>query len=536
MGPITFRAAGPMIGRAAVPAIALAMTWAASGQTPAQDGQWTAPFDLPLIAIHSAMLPTGKVLLFSAEHGVPGIHAWLLDPISLGLTNVPPPAGWNPDCAGHSFLADGRLLVAGGTLSFNPLLGSKRAYLFDPYGEQWVRVEDMRNGRWYPTNVTLPDGRIATMSGRTDVDGELNPDIEAWDAQGGTNWSLLGQKTIPFYPYLHVMPSGLVFRSGPDQQTETFDPATAQWTPVASTIFSGRYEAPSILLPPTLNRVMVIGGYPGSGQPTSTAEIIDFGQRTPQWIGAGHMSFARMEHNAVLLPDGRVLVVGGRSNSGQPANPVLTPEVFDPKTGSWGQVAAHQVPRMYHATAILLPDGRVLSAGGDFQPSGEIYSPPYLFRGPRPVIQSAPTTMAYGSGVELEFTSSTVSNTVALIRLSGVTHSVNMGQRYVLLAESVSAGAAVIPTPATASIAPPGFYMLFVVDENGVPSEAATVQVRAAPIGDVDGDGLVGVGDLLILLGAWGPCPQCPPSCPADFDGDCQVAVTDLLILLANWS
>ena len=100
----------------------------ALAQTLGEDGQWADPFALPLIAIHSAMLQTGKILLFSAEHGVPGIHGWLLDPTSLELTNVPPPAGWNPDCSGHSFLADGRLLVAGGTLQFNPLLGSRQAF------------------------------------------------------------------------------------------------------------------------------------------------------------------------------------------------------------------------------------------------------------------------------------------------------------------------------------------------------------------------------------------------------------------------
>lgn len=516
--------------------VAVAASARAGGQTAQQDGQWTEPFSLPLIAIHSAMLPSGKVLLFSAEHGVPGIHGWLLDPGSLALTNVQPPDGWNPDCAGASFLADGRLLVAGGTLSFNPLLGSKRAYLFDPFVERWIRIEDMRNGRWYPTTVTMPDGRVVVMSGRNDVDGELNPDIEVWDIDSQDNWELLGQKTIPFYPYLHVMPNGLVFRSGPDQQTEVFDPATALWAPVANMLFPGRYEAPSVLLPPTMDRVMVIGGYPGMGSPTSTAEIIDFSNPAPEWTGVTHMALARMEHSAVLLPDGQVFVVGGQSNGGNPGNPVMIPELFDSETGAWKQVAPHQVPRMYHATAILLPDGRVLVAGGDFQPSGEIYSPPYLFRGSRPEIQSAPPTVHYESDFNLEFASSTSSNTIALVRLSSMTHSVNMDQRYVRLAESVPAGGPVsVPAPATASMAPPGFYMLFVIDADGVPSEASLVQVGPGPVGDLDGDGVVGILDFLALLAVWGPCPGPPEPCPADLNGDGQVGIVDLLALLADW-
>jgi len=192
---------------------------------------------------------------------------------------------------------------------------------------------------------------------------------------------------------------------------------------------------------------------------------------------------------------------------------------------------------MYHATAILLPDARVLVAGSDFQPSGEIYSPPYLFRGPRPVIQSAPLTVAYGADFGLQFSSSTGTNTVVLVRLSSVTHSVNMGQRYVRLVESVPTGGPVnVAAPATANVAPPGFYMLFVVDAGGVPSEASIVQVGPGLVGDLDGDGVVGILDFLALLAAWSPCPgPCPPSCPGDLDGDCTVGITDFLILLANW-
>lgn len=505
----------------------------ALAQTPAEDGQWSAPFPLPLIAIHSAMLPTGKVLLFSAEHGVPGIHGWLLEPQSLGLTNVQPPDGWNPDCAGHSFLADGRLLVAGGTLSFNPLLGPKRAYLFDPFEESWIRIEDMNQGRWYPSNITLSDGRVITMSGINDTNGALNPDIEAWDVNSETNWNLLGQRTMPDYPYLHLLPSGLVFRSGPDQQTETFNPATAHWAPVDGTVFPARYEAPSVLLPPTLNRVMIIGGYDGgSGQPTHSAEIIDFAVPSPTWTATSSMTFNRMEHHAVLLPDATVLVVGGRANNGGSPVSVLIPEIFDPIGETWEQVAPHQIPRRYHSTAILLPDARVLAAGGDFQPSGEIYSPAYLFRGPQPAITSSPNQIAYGDSFSIAFTSSASVNTVSLIRLSSVTHSVNMDQRYVRLSQGVAAGPAVtIPAPADAILAPPGFYMMFVVSADGVPSQAAMVQLVSGVCEDITGDGVVNPADLAMLLGAWGACPNCP----ADLNEDGVIDAADLALLLGAW-
>lgn len=500
---------------------------AAHAQTPATDGQWSAPFDLPLIAIHSAMLPTEKVLLFGAEHGVPGIHGWLFDPASIpgtpALTDVPPPSPWNPDCSGHSFLPDGRLLLAGGTLGFNPVRGPKQVYIFDPFTEEWSQVEDMRAGRWYPTNITLPDGRVITMSGLNDTNGALNPDVELWDPNGTSNWELLGQRTVPYYPYLHVLPSGLVFRSGPDNLTETFDPATATWTPVAVTNSAARYEAPSVLLPPTLNRVMLIGGYTGTGLPTNSAEIIDFSSPTPAWTLTAHMAFRRMKFNAVLLPSGKVLVIGGESSAdGNPDQPVLIPEVYDPESQTWDSLASHQIPRMYHSTAILLPDARVLAAGGDLQASGEIFSPPYLFQGARPMISAAPSSIAYGSNFALHFASSTASNRVVLISLSSVTHSVNMGQRYVQLADGVPSGSSVsVPAPASGNIAPPGPYMLFVVNGNGIPSVANIVQVgQASAIPAVSSVGLIALVVSLLIVASVLHLPKKLRAVPAIRRGD----------------
>ena len=477
-----------------------ASTGAARAQSPADDGQWAAPFPLPLIAIHSAMLPTGKVLLFSAEHGVPGIHGWLLDPETLALTNVQPPAGWNPDCAGQSFLADGRLLVTGGTLQFNPLLGSKKAFIFDSFAESWIEIEDMAQGRWYPTSITLGDGRVLTMSGINDTNGALNADIEAWDVNGNSNWNLLGQRVMPDFPYLHLLSNGLVFLSGPDSQTETFNPVTGQWAFVDTTNAPARYEAPSVLLPSSPDRIMLIGGFDEDtgGPPTSSAEMIDFSETTPTWTATTSMAFPRRDHNAALLPDGTVFAVGGRSNSSGTPNPVFVPEIFDPANETWDQVAPHQIPRRYHSTATLLPDGRVLVAGGDNQPSGEIYSPPYLFRGPRPVISLSPEIVSYGGTFKIEFSSSTLTNTIALIRLSSVTHSVNMDQRYVLLAQDIAPGQGIaISAPADANLAPPGYYMLFVVSAEGVPSVSTMVQMLPAIPGDFNGDRVVDGADFL---------------------------------------
>jgi hypothetical protein len=228
---------------------------------------------------------------------------------------------------------------------------------------------------------------------------------------------------------------------------------------------------------------MVVGGNNLSDQPSNSAEIIDLSATTPQWTTIPHMNFRRMEFNAVTLPNGKIFIVGGRSDFDSSPTPVLTPEIFDPQTLTWDTVAPHQVPRRYHSTAILLPDARVLVAGGDFQPSGEVYSPPYLFQSSRPVIQSAPAVIRYGESFGVDFTSTTATNRVALLRFSSVTHSVNFDQRYVRVADlTAGSGIYTLTAPATASLAPPGYYMLFVIDQNGVPSVSATVQVVAAEL------------------------------------------------------
>jgi hypothetical protein len=452
--------------------------------TPSTDGSWTQPFSLPFISMHAAMLPTGKVLLYSADHGVPGKQAYLLDPVTLNLQNVGPPAGWDPACSGLSFLGDGRLLVTGGQVGTNPVTGPMLTYIFNPFNEQWTRIEDMRKGRWYPSNITLGDGRIVTFTG-LDETGDFNPLIELWDPRGTNNWQLLGQKVMDYYPNLHLLSNGKVFRTSPNltRNADTYDVTNDVWTVIAQRNVVGRFDCPSVMLPPTPDRFMVMGGSARTNPPTASAEIIDLSAPSPQWTMITPMHFAREDFNSVILPNGKIFVVGGRTNDGWPLIDVLTPETFDPQTLTWTTNASHQVPKSYHSTAILLPDGRVWSGGGDYQPWGEIYSPPYLFQGTRPVIQSAPSVIQYGQSFKLSFTSSTASNRVALIRNSCATHSVNMDQRYVRLADLTNgSGTFTVTAPATANLAPPGYYMLYVIDQNGIPSVSASVHVTSEPL------------------------------------------------------
>ncbi len=241
--------------------------------------------------------------------------------------------------------------------------------------------------------------------------------------------------------------------------------------------------------------VLVIGG--GGTPPvdmrtraTESCETLDTAAAAPAWVLSAAMSQPRVMPDAVLLPDGTVFVANGSSTgfADNGANPVYEAEIYDPVVNGWTTVCTMQVPRLYHATALLLPDARVLTAGTDSQWNPdpfhvselrlELYSPPYLFRGARPVIESAPAQLEYNTTVTLRCSTSPAVGSACLVRCGSVTHSFNSDQRLVALPATAGAGGAVsVDTPPDPMVAPPGFYLLFVLTNAGVPSIANFVRL-----------------------------------------------------------
>ena len=341
----------------------------------------------------------------------------------------------------------------------------------------------MNAGRWYPTTTSLANGDVLVLSGQTDLTVGVNTLPQVYRV-ATNNWRNLtsARLALDLYPLLFLAPNKKVFMAGPSEITRYLDTAgSGAWSLVAVRPANYRPNASAVMYAP--GKVLIVGGgYSVEKQahtPTNTAEVIDLNQASPSWRAVPPMQYARAYLNATLLPDGKVLVTGGTAKPLNDATgAVHVAEAWDPTTETWTSLATSAgIPRVYHSAALLLADGRVLSTGGNNYPQPEVYSPPYLFKGARPTITSAPFNVAYGQSFTVETPDAATITRVTMIRLSSVTHSFNMSQ-YISELSIVSrpAGGLTVRAPVAAAavspptVAPRGPYMLFVINGNGVPS------------------------------------------------------------------
>jgi hypothetical protein len=443
---------------------------AAALGAPSSAGQWSSSFAWPNVAVHLSLLPTGKVLSFGLS-GTPQV--W--DPGTGRFTSIPAPAVIF--CAGHSFLPDGRLLISGGNNDPKVALnGIPDNTIFNPTTLSFSRSIPMRRGRWYPTNTTLANGDVVILSGK-DAAGALVREPEVWSS-GGLRVLSTGGLSVPLYPRTFLAPNGKIFMAGENAITRYLDPTgTGSWSTVATRRYGQRDYGAAVMY--DAGKILYVGG----GRTTNTAEIINLNSAAPAWQWTGSMAFRRRHLNAIVLPTGEVLVTGG--SSGITFNDVTAPvhaaEIWNPATGLWTTLASSAVNRVYHATSILLPDGRILHAGsgdaGPNQRSAELFSPPYLFKGARPVISSAPQVVGYGTSFTVTTLQAADIAKVSLIRLGSTTHSFDMNQRFQWLSFTRTSGGLTISALTSRNRTPPGHYLLFILNQNGVPSIAKIVRV-----------------------------------------------------------
>jgi hypothetical protein len=465
----------------------LNVTYTGIGTGPDSIGSWAPYVNWPLIAIHAMLLRTGQVLLMD-DHtnttGNVGVYIW--DPATETFVGTAPYFVSNLFCSGHAALPDGRMLVIGGHLGNDE--GIPDTTIFDPATRTWTTGPPMATGRWYPTATTLPDGRVLATAGETGClwCNALIPEV--YDPVTGTWSSLTGASlSLPVYPHMFVLPDGRVVATGSQYDkitTAVLDVATRTWSTVdPGAVLDG--GSSTMYVP---GKILKSGSarhpdFPPAAS-AATTYVLDMTQPTPQWRQTPAMAFPRTQHNLTLLPDGTVLATGGgrNSNVNDVGAAVLEAELWSPATETWTTMAAMARPRLYHSSALLLPDGRVLVAGGgrygvdEF--TAQIYSPPYLFQGARPSITSAPAQIAYGAPFFVGTPDPSRIASVSLLRLGSVTHAFNEDQRFQSLTFTQSGGGVTIDAPVNGNLAPPGHYLLFLLDANGVPSVGRIVKIQ----------------------------------------------------------
>jgi fibronectin type 3 domain-containing protein len=458
----------------------------ANGNGPEQVGQWGPLIPLPAVAIHSALLPNGRILLWQGDFAKGG-QQYVLDPQTGAATQVPD-AKADLFCAGQAVLADGRVLVVGGTATDGGL-GVDDLTAFDWHNQAWQDLAPMQFKRWYATGTTLADGRVLATSGYDKGEGDIvkvpelySPSTNSWQSLTAASHSM------PIYPFIYQLPDGRIAHLGGSEfptASEVVDLATNQWTTFDSRVIDGGSIAN--YAPGRFIKAGSAADDGFSGNSLKTAYTLNMNEAGAIWQPTASMAFPRSFLNLTNLPDGTVLATGGGTDKSgfNDANAVLQPEDWNPATGTWTTYAPMSAPRLYHSVAVLLPDGRVYVAGGGGDPgvsdqkSAQIFSPPYLFKGPRPTISSAPATLEYGSTAFVGTPDATSISRVSLIRTGSVTHAFDENARATQLSFTQTAGGISVTVPANHNDVPPGYYMLFIVNGQGVPSVASFVRFPA---------------------------------------------------------
>ena len=452
---------------------------AAAISDPAQVGSWSyeTPFTGDQNMVHVVCSPTGTCL-FVVGKGKK-FSSYVYNPVTKTKTLVKTPD--DLFCAGHVLLPDGRALVVGGTLSSGPWKGTKTVYVFNFTTETYQKLADMAVGRWYPSVVTMSDGRQLITAGY-DVTGAKTSVVEIFDPTTNTTTKLGPTRSLPLYPRtFQTSKPGEIFYAGPtgpgfwNPETGAFKavpkPTGTKGTGFGSCFFGDVRDQ---------NLMVMGGGWPA----TAVTNVIDLDSATPVYRAGPPLSAGKGYVSCVNLPDGTLFQANGGSDN-TVAAASLTTGMLTSLAGPW--LAMSPLPtgehRLYHSLLFLQDDGRVVSVTSN--PSGGaalqskshlVYSPPYLSRGTRPTITSSPTEMGYGGTYPIGVTAG-AGRTVTRITVTtapSATHSTDLNQRYLSL--PLTNGSITLPTQST--IMPPGWYRIWAVDDDNVPSVAKWIHVQ----------------------------------------------------------
>ncbi len=475
-----------------------APAWTAP-EDPEDGGAWGPVTQWPMIPVSGANLPDGRIVAWASNErtsfpsGPEFTYTAVWDPQSNAFTEIPHPSH-DMFCSHHVMLEDGKVFVSGGRNQGN----SPWTSTFNPETNTWEVLPNMNRGRWYPTSVALADGTIMTTIGSGGGDT-----AELWN--GNNSWNLLGNLDFDepilnysghgernWWPLMHLAPDGRIFHSGPTPDMHYIDTSGNGSMQQVATM-TAWYPKHGTTVMYEEGKLLTAGGWINGGTLTSSAKAmtIDLNGPSPQITQIGDMVHARKFQNGVTLPNGEVLVVGGNTSGEKFSDngSVFPVELWNPQTQQFREGAAMSVPRNYHSIALLMTDGRVLSAGGglcncsaDHQDS-QVYSPPYLFNADgspasRPVLLSVPGVVTVGQTIDVSGSAGLTH--FSLIKMSSTTHGVNSDLRYLKVNHTeASAGEYALTLHSNPNVLTPGYWMLFGLNAQGTPSVAKILRVSS---------------------------------------------------------
>ncbi|MET0764004.1 MAG: galactose oxidase-like domain-containing protein [Blastococcus sp.] len=453
---------------------------AAAVTDPAQVGSWAyeEPFTGDQNMVHVVCSPTGKCLFVVGKNNK--FSSYVYNPTTNTKVLVKTPA--DLFCAGHVLLPDGRALVVGGTLGQHPWKGTNTVYAFDFVTETYQKLSDMAVGRWYPSVVTMSDGRQLITAGY-DVNGANTKVVEIFDPKTNVTSRLTPTRSLPLYPRtFQTRKPGQIFYAGP-VGAGFWNPVTGAFKAVGGPVGAKGYGYGSCFVGDVRDQNLMImgGGWPA----TATTNVIDLDSAAPAYHAGPAMTAAKVYVSCVNLPDGTVFEAnGGADNTVAAAS--RTTALLASLAGPWQAMSPLPAGehRLYHSLLFLLDDGRVVSVtsntndgtGSIQSMSHLVYSPPYLSKGTRPTITSSPTEVTYGGtyGIGSSAEAGRTVTRIAVTTAPSATHSTDLNQRYLSL--PLTKGSITFPTEPT--IMPPGWYRIWAVDDINVPSVAKWVHLQ----------------------------------------------------------
>jgi len=502
-------------------------------------GTWTTlSYQMPVNPISATLLHTGEVLIVAGSEndannnssGSESYRSAVWDPTGTDLSSIHvSEIYYDVFCSGTAVLPHGRPLIIGGSSDYS-FKGDKRSTMHDPATGNFNQSQSMADGRWYATATALPDGRVMALSGINSAGG-FNTTTQIYNlTNAGPGWetAFANGFTPPLFPRNFLLPhNGKVFFTGQgsgDANSTGYmlDIATNSWSAAFPTT-SNRDYASVVLLPlnpPSYSPRIVTfgGGTPGA----MTTEYIDPESGSPQWNPGPLMSAHRRQLGATLLPSGGVLVEGGSTNDEQPDSQGKSADLYDSAGNSISSAGFATYSRLYHSTTLLLPDATVAVMGsnpgnrGSYQSAIEIYTPAYMYDAndrlitDRPVITGATSGIyGYNAPFTVNYSSTRPIAKAVLARPGSSTHAFDMEQRLIGLCGpspqpscNGSGGSITLTTPPNGNIAPPGYYMLFLLDTSGVPSKAQFIEI--SQYGTTPPDGVIATpaGDVTVTVGS----------------------------------